>query len=171
MLLREVREALLLLFSRSVVSDSLRRYGLVSTSLLCPWDSPGKNTGVGCHALLQGIFPTQGLNPCLLHWQKDSLPMSHQGVIGSAKSRRREIAWHLQRTSCSQASLEHRMWRVRQRLHRRETSKHGKKLGLSPESFGAVLFGWGLGIWIFKQITLWKRTPFFWPLVSMISLH
>ena len=30
-------------------------------------DSPGKNTGVGCHALLQGIFPTQGSNPCLLH--------------------------------------------------------------------------------------------------------
>ena len=34
--------------------------------LLCPWDSPGKNTGVGCHALRQGIFPTQGSNLCLL---------------------------------------------------------------------------------------------------------
>ena len=34
--------------------------------LLCPWDSPGKNTGVGCHALFHGIFPTQGLNPHLL---------------------------------------------------------------------------------------------------------
>ena len=34
--------------------------------LLCPWDSPGKNTGVGCHALLQGIFPTQGSNLRLL---------------------------------------------------------------------------------------------------------
>ena len=33
---------------------------------LCPWDSPGKNTGVGCRTLLQGIFLTQGLNPCLL---------------------------------------------------------------------------------------------------------
>ena len=33
---------------------------------LCPWDSPGKNTGVGCHALLQGLFQTQGSN---LHWQ------------------------------------------------------------------------------------------------------
>ena len=43
-----------------------------STRLLCPWDSPGKNTGVGCCALLQGIFPTQGSNPhlwCLLHWR------------------------------------------------------------------------------------------------------
>ena len=36
------------------------------TKLLCPWDSPGKNTGVGCLALLQGIFLTQGLNPSLL---------------------------------------------------------------------------------------------------------
>ena len=33
----------------------------------CPWDFPGKNTGVGCHSLLQGTFPTQGSNPCLLH--------------------------------------------------------------------------------------------------------
>ena len=40
----------------------------VPTRLLCPWDSPGKNTGVGCHALLQGIFPTQGSNLRLLHW-------------------------------------------------------------------------------------------------------
>ena len=40
---------------------------------------PGKNTGVACYFLLQGIFPTQGLNPCLLHWQVDSLPLSHQG--------------------------------------------------------------------------------------------
>ena len=44
------------------------------------WDSPGTNTGVGCHFLLQGIFPTQGSNPSLLHllpWQADSLPLSH----------------------------------------------------------------------------------------------
>ena len=36
--------------------------------LLCPWDFPGKNTRVGCHGLLQGISPTQGLNLGLLHW-------------------------------------------------------------------------------------------------------
>ena len=35
--------------------------------LLCPWDSPGKNTWMGCHALLQGVFLTQGSDPCLLH--------------------------------------------------------------------------------------------------------
>ena len=41
----------------------LRPHGLQPARLLCPWDSPGKNTGVGCHFLLQGIFLTQGLNP------------------------------------------------------------------------------------------------------------
>jgi len=56
----------------SVMSDSLWPCGPLPTRVLCPWDSPGKNTGVGCHALLQGIFLTQGSNPCLsclLHWQ------------------------------------------------------------------------------------------------------
>ena len=46
---------------------------------LSPWNFPGKSTGVGCHFLLQGIFPTQGLKPGLLHWQAHSLPLSHQG--------------------------------------------------------------------------------------------
>ena len=50
------------------MSDSLGIPGLWPTLLLCPWDFPGKNTGVGCHFLLQGIFPTQGLNLWLLHW-------------------------------------------------------------------------------------------------------
>ena len=54
--------------SHSVMSDSLQPHGLQPTRLLCPWNSPGKNIGVGCHSLLpQGIFPTQGLNPGLLH--------------------------------------------------------------------------------------------------------
>ena len=39
------------------------------------WNFPGKNTGVGCHFLLQGICPTQGSNLCLLHWRADSLPL------------------------------------------------------------------------------------------------
>ena len=53
--------------SRSVVSDSLRPYGLQPARLLCPWDSPDKNTRVDCCALLQGIFLTQGSNLHLLH--------------------------------------------------------------------------------------------------------
>ena len=46
---------------------TLQPCGLRSTRLLCPWESPGKNTGVGCHFLLQGIFMTQGLNLHLQH--------------------------------------------------------------------------------------------------------
>ena len=48
--------------SYSVVSYSLRPRGLYPTGLLCPWSSPGKNTGVGCHTLFQGIFVTRGSN-------------------------------------------------------------------------------------------------------------
>ena len=48
------------------MSDSLQPYGLQPARLLCLWDSQGKNIGVRCHALLQGIFPTQGLNPTSL---------------------------------------------------------------------------------------------------------
>ena len=51
----------------SVVSDSVQPYGLQPASLLCPWESPGKNTRVGCHALFRQIFPTQGSNLGLLH--------------------------------------------------------------------------------------------------------
>ena len=53
-------------------------FSVSSTRLFCPWNFPGKNTGVGCHFLLKGIFLTQGSNPhllCLLHWQVDSLPL------------------------------------------------------------------------------------------------
>ena len=53
-------------------------HGLQPTRLLCPWDFPGKNAGVGHHFLLQGIFLTQESNLCLLHWQVNSLPLSHQ---------------------------------------------------------------------------------------------
>ena len=66
----------------SLVSDPLQPHELQLARLLCPWYFPGKNTGVGCHFLLQGIFPTQGLNLCLLHlrnWQADSLPLLHLG--------------------------------------------------------------------------------------------
>ena len=59
-----------------------RPHGLQPSRLLCPWDSPGQNTGVGCHALLQGIFPTRGLNPRLLHLlqrQVRSLPLAPPG--------------------------------------------------------------------------------------------
>ena len=66
----------------SVMSDPLGPHGLQSTRLLCPRDSSGKNTGVGCHSLLQGIFLTQGSNLhlfCLLHYRQILYPTSHLG--------------------------------------------------------------------------------------------
>ena len=55
----------------------------VTPRLLCPLDFPGKNTGVGCHFLLQGILLTQGSNSHLPYWQVSSLPLSHQeSVLG-----------------------------------------------------------------------------------------
>ena len=57
---------------------------LYPTRLLCPWNCSSKNTGVGCHFLLQGIFPTQGSNPdllYLLYWQADSLPLAPLGCF------------------------------------------------------------------------------------------
>ena len=60
-------------WSHSVVFDSVTPW-TVATRLLHPWNFPGKNTEVGCHFLLQGIFPTQGSNPILPHYC-----LSHQG--------------------------------------------------------------------------------------------
>ena len=61
-------------FSLSVVSDSLWSHGL-----LCSWNSPGKNTGVGSHSLLQGTFLTHGSNPDLSHRRQILYYLSHQG--------------------------------------------------------------------------------------------
>ena len=64
------------------MSNSVQPYRLWPARLLCPWNSPSKNTGVGCHSLLQGVFPTQGTNPCLLclpHWQAGSSPLVPPG--------------------------------------------------------------------------------------------
>ena len=75
--------AVLLVFSHSVVSDSLQPHGLQPTRLLCPWNSPGKDTRVGSCPLLQGIFPIQGSNPGIKPrssaLQADSLPAEPPG--------------------------------------------------------------------------------------------
>ena len=59
----------------------LRSHELWPARLLYPWDSPGKNTGVGCHFLLQGIFATQQLNPGLPQLQADALPTELCGKL------------------------------------------------------------------------------------------
>ena len=60
----------------SVVSYFSRPHGPQPTGLLCSWNFSPKNTGVGCHFLLQGIFPAQGSNLLLLHWQAGSFTTS-----------------------------------------------------------------------------------------------
>ena len=66
------------MLSHSVLSGSLQSHGLQPTRILCPWDFPGKTTGVSCHSLLQGILPTQGLNPGLQHCRQIIYQLSHQ---------------------------------------------------------------------------------------------
>ena len=51
---------------------------ILCDSMVCAWNSPGKNTGVGGHSLLQGIFPTQGSNPGLLHCRQILYYLSYQ---------------------------------------------------------------------------------------------
>ena len=63
-----------------------------------PWDFLSKNTGVGCHFLIQGIFLPQRSNPCLLHWQLDSLPLRHPRSLGDCgqfrqKFLKQPLAW------------------------------------------------------------------------------
>ena len=79
--------------------------GLEPTRLLCPWDSPAKNTGVGCHFLLRGTFPDQRLHPHLLHWQAGSLLLSRQGnpwTSSGCHSKVPQTGWRMQRCLLSQ---------------------------------------------------------------------
>ena len=73
--------------------------------LLCPWDSPGKNTEVGCHPLLQGIFPNQGLNPGLPLCRWILYHLSHQGspriLVWVAYPFSRESSWPRNQTGVS----------------------------------------------------------------------
>ena len=88
---------LLLLFSHSVVSDSLQPHGLEPARLLCPWDFPGKNPGVGCHFLFQGIFrPRDGIciscidRQVLYHWATGVAPLVWWG-LGLSDQKLREF--------------------------------------------------------------------------------
>ena len=65
--------------SPSVMSDSLWPHRLQSTRLLSPWNSPGKNTGVGCHSLIQETFLTWGSNSGFLRCRQILYHLSHQG--------------------------------------------------------------------------------------------
>ena len=100
----------------SGVSNCVQPYGLLlPAKLLCPWDSPGKNTGVGCCALLQGIFPTQGLNLHLLHYRwilyhwatmEAQIPSSGASKFPTSKNHKRKENWqHHSGTSLPTSNL------------------------------------------------------------------
>ena len=83
--------------SHSVLSDSLWPHGLYS-----PWNSPGQNTGVGGLSLLQGIFPTQGLNPGLPHFRQILYKLSYKGSP--------KIGWNDLLIAIRQESCQHPSW-------------------------------------------------------------
>ena len=94
--------------------------------LLCPWDSPGKCTEVGCHALLQGIFPTQVSNPhllYLLHWQAGSLPLEPHGKSYAfvQKYLKGLSTWHSQESAyqCRRCGFD--LWKIPWRRKQKPT--------------------------------------------------
>ena len=107
-------------------------------------DSPGKNTGVDCHALLQGIFPTQGSNPCLLcllHWQVGSLP------LGKPKARTSGLRFHLcepQTNYSTSLCLGFLIYKIRKNTHtiwllkRFNELTHVKGLGSSGRTLASL---------------------------------
>ena len=139
---------LLLLFSCSAVSNSLPPHGEQPTRLL--WDFPGKNTGVGSHFLLQGIFPTPGWNPGLLHLQADSSPMRHQGsLIVSIAGDKKENVGHPVGTIVRMwakpeaAAMKGRWGDVYLCLWEDWNKRDVERLRLRPQSqFKAVELGW-----------------------------
>ena len=97
----EITKNYVLLFSCEVVSYSSVHPWTVHTRHLCPWDFPGKNTGVPCHFPLQGIFLTQGSNPCFLHCRWILYHWATSLVQSLSRVWLLEIPW----TTAHQASL------------------------------------------------------------------
>ena len=105
-------------------------HGLKPTRLLSPRDFPDQNTAVGCHFLLQGIFPTQGSNPGLLHCRQILYHLSHQGSpnlkIHSAKKEKKNANYHLTRKGCHKPSV----WKTNN--NKKKLSQAGDKPECSP---------------------------------------
>ena len=94
---------------------SLPARALQPARLLCPCDFPGKTTGVGCHFLFQGIFPTQGSNPGLLHCRQILLPTEQLGIKiapnqkqpqGPSPVNRHTKMWYIHITEYSVSSVQ-----------------------------------------------------------------
>ena len=100
--------------SCSVMSKSSQLRGLQPVRLLCPWDFPDKNTGVGCHFLLQGIFLTQRSNLHLLHWQADFLPLHH---LGSPNAINGNVNWYSHYVEQYEDSLKKKILKIELPYH------------------------------------------------------
>ena len=77
--------------NHSVMSDSLQPHGLCPFRLLCSWNSPGMNTGVGSHSLMQGIFLTQGSNLGLLHCRQILYCLNHHGSLHVSSAFKKQL--------------------------------------------------------------------------------
>ena len=119
------------------MSDSLWPHGLQLSRLLCSLNSAGKNTGVGSHSLLQGIFLTQGLNPGLLHCRQTLYHLSHQGspiILQKQKHRKRDqLCGHLKEGVLG----ERTGWRW---LKIRTSSYNKQVLGMKGTSWLTLLY-------------------------------
>ena len=81
-------------FCRSVMSNSLESHVWWPARLLHPWDFPGKNTGVVCHFLCQGIFPAQGSNPGLPNCRQTLHHLSYQESPINLPTKQKETHRH-----------------------------------------------------------------------------
>ena len=119
--------------SCSVVSDSLRPHGLYS-----PWNSPGQNTGVGSHSLLQ-IFPTQGSNPGLPHCRWILYQLSHQGSP-------RILEWVAYPFSRDLPNPETELGSPSLKADSLPTELSGKSLHIKPECNSVTRLGGSVGV-------------------------
>ena len=94
----------------SYVLLSLTAWTVAPTSLLCPWNSPGKNTGVGIHSFLQGIFLTQGSNPGFLHCRQIFYCLSHQGRVSLLQRECSKVV-----NACHSPLASHCIWRKKKK--------------------------------------------------------
>ena len=122
--------------SRSVVSDFLQPHGLYTARLLCPWNSPGKNTGVDYHPLLQGIFQTQRSNLSLLHCRLILYHPSHQGSCKNTGAGSYSLLWRIFPIQVSNLGLLH----CRQILSPSEPPRKPKNIGMHSHSLLQGIF-------------------------------
>ena len=109
-------------WSRSVVSDFLLPHGLELTRLLHPWNFSGKSTGVGCHFLLQGAFPTQRSNLDLLHCRQT---LYHLGLLfADLVIKRTATFWIITRCRCQPAKSIRSRERARHSWERKLQQKN-----------------------------------------------